>query len=44
MLAIANGFIITNNPTTPLITPYIKLNENMVYYVIDGYASGISLY
>lgn len=26
------------------IEVYIKLNENMVYYVIDGYASGISLY
>lgn len=23
---------------------YIKLDENMAYYVIDGYASGISLY
>jgi cell division protein FtsN len=23
---------------------YIKLSENMAYYVIDGYASGISLY
>lgn len=26
------------------IEVYIKLNENMIYYVIDGYASGISLY
>ncbi len=26
------------------IEVYIKLNENMAYYVIDGYASGISLY
>ena len=23
---------------------YIKLSENMAYYVIDGYASGISLF
>jgi membrane protein involved in colicin uptake len=23
---------------------YVKLSENMAYYVIDGYASGISLY
>ena len=26
------------------IEVYIKLEENMAYYVIDGYASGISLY
>lgn len=26
------------------IEVYIKLSENMAYYVIDGYASGISLY
>lgn len=26
------------------IEVYIKLDENMAYYVIDGYASGISLY
>ena len=26
------------------IEVYIKIEENMAYYVIDGYASGISLY
>ena len=26
------------------IEVYIKVDENMAYYVIDGYASGISLY
>jgi len=26
------------------IDVYIKIDENMAYYVIDGYASGISLY
>ncbi len=26
------------------IEVYIKPEENMAYYVIDGYASGISLY
>ena len=33
-----------NTDSIKNIEVYIKLDENMAYYVIDGYASGIGLY